>query len=94
MVEFTNVDGKDCGDVKLFALSTCGWCKRTRKYFEDAGIAYSYIYVDKLHGDDRKEAIKIMRKYDKSESFPTIVVDNSECIVGFNKGKIDSMIGD
>ena len=93
MIEFTKVDGRDCGDVKLFALSTCGWCKRARMYLEDNGVAYRYIYVDRLHGEAREEALELMRKYDASESYPTIAVGETDCVVGFNRNKLDRMIG-
>jgi len=93
MVNYTHIDGSIKKDVKLFALSTCGWCKRTRKYLDEADIAYSFIYVDELHGDDRKEALEEMKKYDKTESFPTIAVGD-KCIIGFDKKKLDNALKD
>ncbi len=30
------------GDVKLYALSTCVWCKKTRASREEVGVAYDY----------------------------------------------------
>lgn len=93
MVDFTRIDGKDFGDIKLFALSTCGWCKRTKKYLDDIGAAYSYIYVDQLHGDDRREALEMLRRYDSTESFPTVALGDNQCVVGFDKKKLDQLIG-
>lgn len=91
MNAFIKVDGRDAGEIKLFALSTCGWCKRTRMYFEQQGVGYSYVYVDKLEGDERGEVLELMRKFDNSESFPTIVVGDNKCIIGFNKKELDKV---
>lgn len=91
MNAFMNVDGRDAGDIKLFALSTCGWCKRTRMYFEQQGVKYSYVYVDKLEGDERREVLELLHKYDDSESFPTITVGETKCIIGFNKKELDKV---
>ena len=30
-----HVEGQDKGKLVLFALSTCGWCKKTRELIED-----------------------------------------------------------
>ena len=35
MVEMQHVEGQDKGKLVLFALSTCGWCKKTRALIED-----------------------------------------------------------
>ena len=43
-------------NVILYALSTCGWCRRTRRFLESHEVAFEYIYVDLLMGDERKES--------------------------------------
>jgi glutaredoxin-like protein NrdH len=84
----TQVNGEDKGKVTLFALSTCGWCKKTRMLLEDLQISYSYIYVDLLEGKEREETIEQLKKWNPQLSFPTLVVNDEECIVGFDKEKI------
>jgi glutaredoxin-like protein NrdH len=84
----THVSGKDVGRVMLFALSTCGWCAKTRKLLEDMGVAYDYEYVDLLQGEERKNAMQIVAKWNPSGSFPTMVVKDKRCIVGFKEDDI------
>ncbi len=43
-----HVEGQDKGKLVLFALSTCGWCKKTRALIEDLNADYEYVYVDLL----------------------------------------------
>ena len=93
MTEFTKVDGKDVGNIKMYALSTCGWCKRTKAYLKDKGVAYSYIDVDQLPDDEIDEVSAQQRGYNPSGSFPTIVVNGDKVIVGYDTVEIDDAIG-
>ncbi|HOI40389.1 MAG TPA: glutaredoxin family protein [Methanobacterium sp.] len=83
-----HVEGKDKGDVVLYALSTCGWCKKTRMLLEEMEVEYDYIYVDLLEGDERQEIIEQVKEWNPKLSFPTLVIKNEECIVGFNEDKV------
>lgn len=89
MLQFTHVDGRDVGEIKLFALSTCGWCKKTREFLSDKNIAYSYIYVDLLDDDQMQEALTIQRKYNSKGSFPTIVIDDTRTIIGYDLPELE-----
>lgn len=84
----THVPGKDKGHVMLFALSTCVWCGKTRKLLDELGVAYDYEYVDLLKGDAKKETMKIVEKWNPPCSFPTLVIKDSFCIVGFKEDEI------
>ena len=88
LIEYTVVEGKVKGDVTLYALSTCGWCQRTKKLLNSLGVKYRYLDVDKLEEKESKEASKLISKWNPDESFPTMVIDDSSCILGFNEEKI------
>ena len=92
MLEFTKVKGDYHGDIKLFALSTCGWCKKTKKFLEDNNVAFSYVYVDKLEEEDLKSCLEIQRSYTKEEAYPLVAIGQSECIVGFDKEKLEKLL--
>jgi glutaredoxin len=88
-----HVPGKNSGDIMLYALSTCGWCQKTRKLLGDLGVEYSYVYVDDLVGRDREKAISEIRAWNPSMNFPTIVIGNKRCIVGFKEDEIREALG-
>lgn len=94
MFEMKTVDGVNRGEVKLYALSTCVWCKRTRQLLDRVGVRYSYVYVDLLEGDERERALEELMKYNPGLSFPTIVIDGSRVIVGFEEEAIRGALGD
>ncbi len=82
------VPGKNKGDILLFALSTCVWCGKTKKLLDDMGVAYTYEYVDLLAGKEREAAVKEITGWNPLCSFPTLVINNEKCIVGFKEAEI------
>jgi glutaredoxin len=88
-----HVEGRKAGDVFLYALSTCVWCRRAKKLLDDLGVAYSYIDVD-LQEEDQKDRIKEeIREWNPACSYPTLVIDNQNCIVGYDEEKIRGALG-
>ncbi len=75
-------------DVKLFALSTCGWCKKTKKLLADMDVEYECIDFDLLSDDEKKEMRDELKRYNPAVSFPTIIVDKDGVIIGFKKDEI------
>lgn len=88
MVKMEHVDGQNKGKVVLFALSTCGWCRKTRMLLEELGVDFSYIYVDLLSGDERSEVINEVQKWNSQLSFPTVVINDKDVIVGFKEDEL------
>jgi glutaredoxin-like protein NrdH len=88
-----HVDGEVKGKVMLYALSTCGWCKKTKELLNKLGVAYDYVYVDLLRGREQDEAIEEITKFNRACSFPTLVIDDQKCIVGFKEDEIREVLG-
>ena len=72
----------------LYALSTCVWCKKTRKFLEGLGVEYNYVYVDQLDEDDRNKTIEEIEKWNPRCSFPTLVFNDEKCVVGYKEDEI------
>lgn len=86
-MDFVRVDGKDNGDITLYALSTCIWCKKTKELLTSLGVSFNYVYVDLLKGEDRASAIEEIKRYNPSTSFPTLVIGD-KAIVGYKEKEI------
>jgi glutaredoxin len=87
------VTGKKKGDVLLYALSTCGWCRKTKDLLGDLGVEYRYIDVDLLDSEAKSEAIKEITKWNPRCSFPTLVINNDRCIMGYQADKTREALG-
>jgi len=86
-MDVVHVDGKKNGNIMLYALSTCVWCKMTKKLLGDLGVDFSYVFVDLLQGTDQDRAMGEVKRWNPSGSFPTLVI-NDRSIVGFQEDKI------
>ena len=85
MIDMIHIDGADKGSVRLFALSTCIWCRKTKKLLDSLNIAYDYIYVDTLKGKEKEEVMDEVERWNPRCSFPTLVYNNETCITGFKE---------
>jgi glutaredoxin len=86
-MQIEHVDGRDCGKVMLYALSTCGWCAKTKQLLTDLGVAFDYLYVDLVGKDEQKAVIEEVEQYNPSLSFPTVVIGD-RTIVGFKEDEL------
>ena len=86
-----HVSGRNAGQVMLYALSTCVWCKKTKKLLDELVVEYNYEYVDLLEGKEKGKALETVKKWNPACTFPTLVINN-ECIVGFDEGKIRELL--
>lgn len=88
-----HVSGIDRGKVMMYGLSTCVWCKKTKKFLTDLGVEFDYVFVDRLEGDEEKEAIEEVRRFNPSTSFPTTIINSEKAIVGFKEKEIREALG-
>jgi glutaredoxin-like protein NrdH len=73
--------------IKLYTLSTCSHCNRTKNFFKDCGVDVDFIDVDLLTGVERERILDEVRKLNPDCSFPTICIGDV-VIVGFNEEKL------
>ncbi|ACZ61357.1 MULTISPECIES: glutaredoxin family protein [Dehalococcoides] len=86
------ITGRNAGEIKLYALSTCGWCRLTRQLLAELGVAYEFEYVDLLTGDERAKALKALAALNPSSSFPTMVIRGNKVIIGYKEAEIREVL--
>ena len=79
--------------VAFYGISTCVWCKRTRRFLENQGVAFEYTYVDLVPAWEREEVVAQVRRWNPRASYPTIVIDGSKTIVGYQPEEIKEVLG-
>ncbi len=89
-----HVPGKNAGNIMLYALSTCGWCRKTKQLLDELGVEYDYEYVDHLQGREREETMKAVKHWNPSLNFPTLVINDGKCIVGYKEDEIREALRD
>jgi glutaredoxin-like protein NrdH len=79
-------------NIRLYALSTCPYCRMTKRYLDEHAITYEHIEVDMLEGDAKQQAIDTVKELSGGTSFPVMVADD-QVVVGFNKTRIAEILG-
>ncbi|MGA2109431.1 MAG: glutaredoxin family protein, partial [Syntrophorhabdales bacterium] len=72
-MEMNRIDGKDRGDVALFTLSTCIWCKKTKALLQEMAVSYRFVDVDLLESTQREKALEELKRFNPLCSFPSLV---------------------
>lgn len=77
--------------VILFALSTCAWCKRTKRFLEKHKIEVETIDVDLLEGEEKQRVRAEVAKYNPRRSYPTIVIGD-DVVAGFDEMRLRELL--
>jgi glutaredoxin len=83
-----HVNGEKKGKVMLYALSTCGWCAKTKELLRELGVDFDYMFVDLLEGQEQDNAMNEVEKWNPNGSFPTLVIRDKKSIIGFREEEI------
>jgi glutaredoxin-like protein NrdH len=88
------IDGsKSEHDVRFFGLSTCVWCKRTKQFLVDNDVSFVYCSVDTVPKEEQSHVLEELTKHNPNRNFPTVVVDGSKVIVGYNPDLLKQELG-
>ncbi|MDR2067186.1 MAG: glutaredoxin family protein [Endomicrobium sp.] len=79
--------------VFLYTLSTCVWCKKTKQFLLDMSVKYNYIDVDLLESAQQDKIMSEISAVNPKGGFPTIVIDKTKIIVGYQPESIKETLG-
>jgi glutaredoxin len=80
--------------VELFALSTCGWCRKTKEWLDQRRIDYICTYMDQIGGEEREAAKSRVLEFAPRLSFPVIVIDDGEEVIqGYQPDRFEEVLG-
>lgn len=78
-------------EIKLYALSTCVHCRRTKEYLTTKNIPFDCVHLDLLEGEERVQFLMEMKEFNPALSFPTLII-NGQTIIGFKKERIEELL--
>ena len=73
--------------VKVYALSTCPWCKKVKQLLDDNNVEYTAQDVDLMNGQEQQDAVAEVEKLTGKRSFPVTII-NEKVIAGFKEDEI------
>lgn len=81
--KWINSEGED-RQLVLFALSTCGFCKRARRFLDDRKLKYKLIYIDEIEIDRKKEIkLDFKNQYNENLRYPALLQNDKLALVGY-----------
>jgi len=78
--------------IKVFALSTCPYCRQARSFLSENNVDFDVVEVDKLTGQERNDTIDEVKRLSGGVSFP-VIVSGDEVVVGYDKARISAIAG-
>jgi glutaredoxin-like protein NrdH len=89
----TKVEGKNRKHkVLLYAISTCGWCKRAKQNLKDLDVEYEYIDIDLCNLEDKETIRKDILSRKGQLAYPTIIVDDKILLTGPSREEIREVL--
>ena len=78
--------------VKVYALSTCPYCKRTKEFMKEHGVECDIVDVDLLKGKEQDDVLDEIERITGRQSFPVVLIGD-EVIVGHSEEKLRKALG-
>ena len=81
-------------NITLYALSTCGWCRRTKAFLQEHNVNFQLCEVDLLQGEEKDEIRRQVARFNPRMSFPTLVINDGEkVVVGYDEERLREVLG-
>ncbi|MBE8539491.1 glutaredoxin domain-containing protein [Geoglobus acetivorans] len=77
--------------LRVYALSTCPYCKKTLKFLEENGIEADVIFIDLLDMEKKEMAMREAYSYAGMYAVP-VVVYGDVVIAGFDEEKLEKLV--
>ena len=74
--------------VKVYSFETCPWCDKVKKYLKSKNVEYEVRDIE-LDEEAAKECLQISG----DTAVPVTTVDGKNFVLGFDKAKLDAMLG-
>lgn len=74
--------------VKVYSFELCPYCSKLKRYLTSRGVEYE---VRDIELDE--EAAKECQKISGDLTVPVTTVDGKNFVLGFDKAKIDALVG-
>lgn len=74
--------------VKVYSITQCPWCDKVKKYLKSKNVEYEERNIEDSE-EDAKECLKLSG----DTMVPVITPNDVDYVVGFDKEKIDAMLG-
>lgn len=77
--------------ISMYTLSTCPWCRKTKKFFKDRDIPFDFVDYDLADEKQQEKISQDMIKFTGHISFPFVRIGEN-VIIGFNPERYEQLL--
>lgn len=78
-------------EIEFYGLSTCMWCKKTKKFLEEKGCEFEIIWVNEIEGEERDKVDAAVDELNPERTFPTVKI--GDCVVvGYKPEELEEAV--
>ena len=74
--------------VKVYSITQCPWCDKAKKYLTSKGVEFEVRNIE-----ENEDYAKECEQISGDTMVPVITEDGKNFVLGFDKAKIDAMLG-
>ena len=78
--------------VLLYAISTCGWCKRAKNFLNDNDVEYEYVDIDLCDSEDKSSIRQDILNRGGTLAYPTVIIDDKTLLTGPSPDKLRKVL--
>jgi len=78
-------------NVVLYALSTCPWCAKTKKFLKENNIEFESTDYDLAEKEEQIRITEDMKSSGSNVAFPYLKIDD-DVVVGWNPAKCRELL--
>ncbi len=84
--------GNNTHKVLMYAISTCGWCKRAKRMLNEMDVEYEYIDIDLSSREDKEKIRQDITRRGGRLLYPTIIIDNKILLTNPPESKLREVL--
>jgi glutaredoxin len=74
----------------MYSLSTCPWCSKAKRYFEEQGVAFEFTDYDRADGETQQRIDRDMREIEAG-GFPVVKIGRN-VVTGYQPDKYKELL--
>jgi len=92
-MQTTKISGKNNKHkVLVYAISTCGWCKRAKTFLNKNNVEYEYVDIDLINDEDKEKIRQDIQNRGGPLAYPTLIIDNKTLLTGAPQDKLKEVL--
>jgi glutaredoxin len=78
--------------VTVYALSTCPWCMKTKRFFAKNKIPFEYLDYDLVSEEEQERIMDVVTGYGGTGEFPFVII-GKDGVSGYDPDEYAKLLG-